>query len=342
VKLKIFIRLSGMKKAMYKLKSKPEDFVVEEQIELELAEEGQYAYFWLEKRDYTTVKAVERLGDFIRVKEKDIGFAGNKDRQALTKQAISIKDPGNRMNKRTFERFNSEDITFEYIGRGKDPISLGDLTGNRFEIVVRDCDNEPAAISQFVNYFDEQRFSHSNKEIGRAIVKRDFKKACSLVDAEVVCSHYEENPNDAVGALKKLALKTRQIFVHAYQSWLWNEVVAQHLCKGDCLSVKYLHGEFCFPEDVSQMKVPIVGFGTELRDDEIGQLYSALLENEGISAHDFVIRSMPELSAEGGAREMVVEVKGLSVEKLGEKDYKLKFFLPKGCYATMCVRRMMV
>jgi hypothetical protein len=53
--LQIFIRLSGAIIYMYKIKETPEDFVVEELIKLELDDQGQYAYFWLNKKGYTTI-----------------------------------------------------------------------------------------------------------------------------------------------------------------------------------------------------------------------------------------------------------------------------------------------
>ncbi|MBN1544685.1 tRNA pseudouridine(13) synthase TruD [Candidatus Woesearchaeota archaeon] len=328
---------------MYKIKEKPEEFVVEEQIQLELEDSEQYAYFWLRKRGYTTVKALESISRFLKCRLKDIGFAGNKDKQAVTRQAISINDPASRIGAGRFERFNTEDISLEHIGRGKNPISLGELDGNRFEIMIRECDKEPASIAQFINYFDEQRFSQTNVEVGRSIVKGELKKACAAIDAESVRSHLEESPTDFVGAMKTLPLKIRIMHVHAYQSWLWNTAVSQYLqCKYDVLKVPYSLGELCFPKvSVPRMKVQIVGFGTEQGEQEVMRIIRDIMKKEEITERDFVIRQMPELSSEGGMRDMVAEVKEMKIEKKGEKEFLVKFFLPKGCYATMAVKRMM-
>ncbi|MFC1741699.1 tRNA pseudouridine(13) synthase TruD [Nanoarchaeota archaeon] len=329
---------------MYTIKSKPEDFVVEELIDLKLDDSGGYAYFWLRKRDYNTVKAIEKVSSFIRCRVRDIGFAGNKDRCAVTKQAISIKDPQRRVDPERFSGFNRDDLNLEYIGRGKVPVSMGDLTGNRFEIVLRDCEKEPEQITWFVNYFDEQRFSETNKEVGKAIVKKDFKRACELVSNDAVTRHLDGKQNDFVGALKTLPFKTRMLLVHAYQSWLWNETVKGFLLSlcDDFYRVEYSLGEFVFPKsEVAQISVPIVGFGTELGDGKVDKMIKGLLVKEGIGVRDFVVGGMPELSAEGGARDVVVEVRGLKIEKMEEKEYRIMFSLSKGCYATMAVKRMM-
>ncbi|MBW2964594.1 tRNA pseudouridine(13) synthase TruD [Candidatus Woesearchaeota archaeon] len=327
----------------YTIKSKPEDFVVEEQIEIDLDDSGDYAYFWLWKKGHDTIWAVEKIASRLRLRSRDIGFAGAKDRHAVTRQVVSIKDPGRRVGEESLSDLKAPDISFEYIGRGKSPVSLGDLTGNRFEIVLRDCDSSPRVVSQFVNYFDEQRFSGTNRDVGKAIVLGEFKKACSLISAKSVELHLADKKSDYVGAIKALPLKTRMMLVHAYQSWLWNETVSQYLrAKHDCESVKYSLGELCFPKtEIDNFTVKIPGFGTELDSSETDNILKDILKKEGVALRDFVVRAMPELSAEGGVRDVVVAVSDCAVENVGDGAYMVKFFLPKGCYATMCVKQMM-
>ncbi|MBW2967811.1 tRNA pseudouridine(13) synthase TruD [Candidatus Woesearchaeota archaeon] len=337
---------------MYILKSTPEDFIVEEQIKLKLDDSGEYAYFWLRKRDTTTPYAIRRIAGWLRCKERDIGFAGNKDRQAVTKQAISVKDPQHRVGAERFAKMDIEGVSLEHIGRGNTPVSLGSLDGNRFEIVLRDCDHPPRAAERMVNYFDDQRFSDTNVDVGRAIVKGDFAAACKLVKSGDVRAYLEEHPTDPIGAIKQMPLKIRMMLVHAYQSWMWNSVVSQYLqCKygaggaEKAKSVQYSLGKLSVPVDIgaelADMKIPIPGFGTELGSDEVSAIIKKLLAEEGVGVRDFVIRSMPELSAEGGERAIVVDVSGLTVEKTGDSEYRLKFMLPKGSYATMAVKQMM-
>lgn len=328
---------------MYKIKERPEDFIVEEQIKLELDDEGQYAYFWLNKKGYTTIKVLESISRFLKKKMRDIGFAGNKDKQAVTRQAVSIKDPSKRLSDRNFESFNSKDLNLESAGRGKRPVSLGDLEGNRFTIVLRECDKEPEQIKQFVNYFDEQRFSSTNTEVGKAILKTHFEKACSLIDTKDVAEHLAQNPNDFVGAMKRLPLKTRLLHIHAYQSWLWNMAASEYLqCKyKETVKQQYSLGELVFVKSCESIKIPIIGFGSQISNDEVGKIIKKLMETEGITQRDFVIQSMPELSSEGGERELAIEITDLDIKKMDDRTYRIRFSLPKGCYATMAVKQMM-
>jgi tRNA pseudouridine13 synthase len=332
----------------YKIKEKPEDFVVTEVIDLARFSpcyEGDYVYFWLKKKGYNTVSAVDKISRFLKCKARDVGFAGNKDKQAVTKQLISIKDHAKRVEAGRFEKFNCNELSVEYVSRGKKPVSLGDLKGNRFEIVIREGDKAPVPVDWIVNYFDEQRFSDVNKEVGKAIVKGELKKACEMIISDKVKEHLKKNSGDFVGALKKLPLKTRILYIHAYQSWLWNEIVKEYIelsCK-DIIKTKYSLGVFVFPrQKITDEKIPIIGFGFEKEslEKKIRLIIEGIMKKEKINSRDFIIKQMPELSVEGGERALRVDVEALSIEKTGEKEYKLNFFLNKGSYATLVVKRM--
>jgi len=103
------------------IKEQPEDFFVEEICdinEIKKKDEGKDAhYFYLTKRDYTQMKALEQIARVFRVSRKQIHFAGTKDRRAVTKQLISIQH----INKRSFEEnvtyFNSltDDLQLEFL-----------------------------------------------------------------------------------------------------------------------------------------------------------------------------------------------------------------------------------
>jgi tRNA pseudouridine13 synthase len=210
--------------------------------------------------------------------------------------------------------------------------------------VLRECEKEPEPIKQFVNYFDEQRFSSTNTEVGKAILKKDFEKACSLIDSKYVVEHLAQNTNDFVGAMKRLPLKTRLLHIHAYQSWLWNMAVSEYLqCKyKETVKQQYSLGELVFVKSgLESIKVPIIGFGSQISNDDVGKIIKRLMETEGITQRDFVIQSMPELSAEGGERELAIDITDLDIKKIDDMTYRIRFSLPKGCYATMAVKQMM-
>lgn len=292
---------------MYKIKQKPEDFVVNEITNIKLKKKGNFSIFLLKKKDYTTERAVQTIANKLNIPRKFIGYAGNKDKVAITTQYISIKNA-------KIKELELKDIRLDFKGYLDKPILLGDLEGNEFIIKVM-TNKTPKKITKMINYFGEQRFSKNNKEIGKLIVKRDFKRAVDLIiknNEEQVKEYLSKNPTDYIGALRRIPLKILKLYVHSYQSYLWNEMAVES-------NVKTL---------------PIIGFGTKITENIKG-----ILEKEGITTRDFIIKQIPELSSEGVERNLFVRIKNLKIEKI-KKGYIIRFILPKGSYATETIKQI--
>jgi len=304
---------------MYKIKQKPEDFSVKEISTIKIGDQGKYTYFLLRKRNYTTLRALEMTAKQLNIPLKKMGFAGNKDKKAITEQMCSAEGASEtRLN-----NIKLKDISAEFKGKGSKPICLGDLKGNKFEIVIRNTDSKPKLRKTFVNYFGEQRFSKNNAEIGKAIVKKDFKKAIKLIlegkgtiEREVK-KHLEKSPCDYIGGLKRIPKKILSIYIHAYQSLLWNKQA----------------------KNSSQEIIPIIGFDSQINKN--------IMQEEKIKCRDFIIKQMPELSFEGGERKRIVKAENASISELqedemntGKKKIILKFSLPKASYATEYIRQL--
>ena len=327
---------------MYKIKQLAEDFLVEEIATLKTDEKGRYSYFILEKTNCTTVNAIEALAQKINVPIKNIGFAGNKDKNAITRQYISIFH-----GSKSTENILLKNISLKYIGNGNNPISLGDLEKNKFTITIRNISKTEIDRLKFFenknsdipNLFGPQRFSKNNAEVGKSIIKKDFKKAAGLIlendgiVEKTLKNYLSINKNDYIGALRIIPLKTRKIYVHAYQSYLFNEIAK-----------KYLD-----PKNKKQkMKIPIIGFDFEIEKIEGKKLKNIIekaIEEEKISARDFIISQMPELTSEGKERDLFFELNDLRVievsdDELNEemKKTKVEFTLPKSCYATVAIK----
>lgn len=326
---------------MYKIKQIPEDFIVKEVNELNLNDKGQYAYFLLKKTNYNTMRAIDIISDKLRVNKKNIGFSGNKDKNAITEQIISIQNGSKAM-----ENILLKDIELKYIGKGNDKLFLGNLKGNEFIITIRNLTNKD--IKKFKdkienneilmpNYFGIQRFSSSNHLIGKAIVKKDFKEAVKLIletnsdSNEQIQQHLGKRPNDFVVALKKIPFRLLKLYVHAYQSYIFNKTLEKSI-KNNKL------------KNNLDEKIPIIGFGTEIDDKEIEIIINKILKKEKIGFRDFIIRQIPELSSEGDERNVFITVKDFKIikqekDELNKNKEKLivEFSLPKGTYATVLV-----
>ncbi|MBW2990653.1 tRNA pseudouridine(13) synthase TruD, partial [Candidatus Woesearchaeota archaeon] len=293
---------------------------------------GGYAVFNLKKKNYTTERAVQHIIQALHMDRKRIGYAGNKDRVAVTEQNISIKN----IKKEKVENLKIKDIELKFIGYSKEPISLGDLNGNKFKIIVRNIEKSPICLKRIINYFGEQRFSRNNAEIGKAIIKKDFKKAVDRIldsigeDEKKVIEHLKKNRNDFVGALKTMPWKILKLYIHAYQSKLWNETV-----------------KILVKKEIKEKKIPLIGFATEIKDKNVKKIVEKVMQNKQIDYNDFVIRAIPELSSEGSERNVYAEVKAMEIGELeddelnkGKKKVKISFSLGKGSYGTEVVKAM--
>ena len=277
-----------------KIKEKPEDFIVREVMDFEFCE-GHYNYYLINKKNRNTMDVVKFLESKLHTK---IGFAGLKDNHAITSQYLSV------YQRKIF--LDMDGVEFELVGSGKKRICLGDHKGNEFIIVIRDLEKELKPIDKIVNYFGSQRFSGNNVEVGRALVKGEFSKACELLELSVA-------KNDFVGALKVYGVKKIKFLVHAYQSWLWNEKVKKMRIK---------KGQVCIP-----------GF---LHDEG----YDSIFKKEGITKKSFIIRSIPEISAEGAERNVIVDVRYFKTLEFSNGVQKISFYLPKGSYATEAIKQL--
>ncbi len=308
-----------------KLKEQPEDFQVEELIHLEEAD-GRYLYIKVKKRNLNTLDVVQILVKKLHIPRKNIGYAGAKDKRAITTQYFSLFDSDpERVNK-----LHIKNLELTPLYYGKKPISLGILEGNRFRIKIE----EPVREMDFlVNYFGEQRFSRNNKDIGKALIMKDFKTSCALSDHPKIKSHLTEKEHDFIGALQKVEKKLLLLWVHAYQSYLWNEVVKQYLKK---YSKEWRTFEnYVFVKEKDSLSIPLLGFDTIFTNKNIETLYKKLLADEKVAIRDFILRSFPESMPISTEREVFVEVKNFRRE-----ESFVEFTLPKGSYATVFLKQL--
>ncbi len=367
------------------IKQIPEDFKVEEIIVLPKTEGGDYAYFWLTKKNYTTVRAIQAIARALSVSFARFHFAGTKDANAVTKQLVS----GFQINSERLADLKLKDIELKFIGRFPERLALGDLQGNKFEIVLRDLTKKNLNNIKkryltlnkkgFTNYFGGQRFGGgSTALIGREIVRGYFKdavfylltysekenakagkfrkfakknfgqwdkllKACPkfLGIETTILWNLAKIPNDFAGALRKVPKPTRRMYVHAYQSYLWNSAVAA------------VNGKL-------KKSYPVSGYETKLGRDVFSKKVKELLAADNLTLDSFRCSRMPELASEGTTRQALVKVKDFEIsaperdelnnakqsfadfasQSKGRQKVILKFELQKGSYATELITNL--
>ncbi len=402
------------------IKTIPADFNVREITNRTEREEGKYLIAELTKENWDTHGVIREIAHRLRVSRNRIGFAGTKDKFAVTKQKISIWST----EENELARVNIADVSLDVIGRSNKAVSLGDLYGNEFEIVIRGVEgryevvkdkidaitNEIGTNGGIANFFGVQRFGITRPithVVGRHLINGDINGAVmsyisdifpgeseAAKQARMLCKsgklkeslkimplRYEramlnaliKNDGDSLSAFHSLPKNLQKLFVHAYQSYLFNIILSQRMKQNLPFNVAIagdvvcFHNEFGFPdpdkvEKVTANKiegmnrllkrgrafvtVPIFGYETEFADGVVGAIERKVLEEEAIERDNFYIEKMPELSSKGTSRPVLLptELKAeISDDELnhGQLKVKLNFFLPKGTYATVLLREYM-
>jgi len=322
---------------MYKVKQIPEDFMVEEVPKVKFGK-GPYTYFILEKKSWNTRDAIRAIASRLNIKEKYFNVAGIKDRNAVTKQYVSVPNVSGHM----LESLKIKDLKITVVGNGMERLKLGQLKSNHFTVAVRNLDREYDKISFIENYYDDQRFGGRNALLGKALVKSEFRKACYNLRLEWQNSDY-------IGSLRKLGKHILRIYVNAYQSLLFNQALASYLKSKykKYRLVDYSKGQFVFSgEKLKNESFPILGFLTEFKNGEVASIYNRIMLREKIKREDFILRPVPELSSEGNFRKIFVEIEDFRVSyhkdelNRGKLKAVLDFKLPPGSYATLVVKKM--
>jgi len=157
--------------------------------------------------------------------------------------------------------------------------------------------------------------------------------------------------NDFVNALKKLPRGILLMFIHAIQSWIFNEEIRRRINDDNITPLENEKtcgiDSFGFPDISNIIKTPksnvsntrftlvnIIGYASKINNYE-----KSILDEIGISTNDFKIKKMPELSSKGTMRTLTTPVIGLEITN-EENNSKVRFSLPSGSYATSIMAQL--
>lgn len=316
-------------------KSAPEDFEVEEVPAYLPSGSGDHLYLWIEKVGRDTPEVVKALARALEVNERDVGYAGLKDRQAVTRQFVSV--PASAEAK--LSAFSFEGVRVLEAKRHGNKLRTGHLRGNRFRIRLREV-SHPEHIGPILerlqrvgvpNYFGEQRFGRDdNSEKGRRLILGE---------------RLDRAPSPF----------QRKMYLSAFQSLLFNQALAQRITEGtlakallgDVLRKTDTGGLFvCEDPAVDQPRVeafevspagPMFGPKMTKAAGEVAEREAALLREAGVTAEDF---RRGKSETEGTRRPYRIPLEDVRVEDEGTARV-ISFTLPKGSYATVVMAELM-
>jgi tRNA pseudouridine13 synthase len=314
-----------------------EDFVVTEALGYAPDEEGQHALLLVEKQGCNTEWVAQQLKTFAGVRPVDVGFAGLKDRHAVTRQWFSVDLAGKPAP--DWMQFQSSGYRVIEWAWHRRKLRRGGLRGNGFRVVVRNLSGDLAALRQRLsqvarggvpNYFGEQRFGYDNLE-----------QAARFVNGET----------------KVKSRQRRGLYLSVIRSALFNQVLASRVTSknwdtpvnGDVMMLDGSHSVFCAADvdDTLRQRVlaadihptgPLWGAGEGMvMADAAGLEHDALVEFESWC------RALETVGLKQQRRALRVIPQGFDWQFAGDNtNVVLNFSLTSGAYATAVLRELFI
>ena len=328
------------------IRQQPEDFQVIEQLGYELEGDGDHQWVLLEKTNMNTDMLARDIAKFARVRSVDVGFAGLKDRNAVTQQWFSIDLSGKETPDWSAFEEQQPLIRVIEVVRHRRKLKRGGLHSNRFVIRVlhtemdkeMNKENGKACIKERVsqiqaqgvpNYFGPQRFGHNGENVIKGLHALSAKK-------------------------RSLDRHKRSIYLSALRSFLFNQVLARRVSEntwtqyspGDVLMLDGTNSIFVPQADEADLQKrldafdvhvtgPLWGEGTLRTQDDVELVERAIAAD--YSEVSELLQNVRNLNQE--RRSLRLSVKDL-VAHYEENATTLSFELEKGAYATSVLREI--
>lgn len=311
-----------------RMRTEPEDFRVDEVLGFEPSGEGEHLFLQVEKRGANTAWVAQRLAQWAGVVEHAVGYAGLKDRHAVTRQAFTVHLPRRiapdlaALGEQTEFRLLSQAWHQRKLPRGA-------LRGNRFVLRLREVHGDRAPIEARLatiarhgvpNYFGEQRFGREGANLAAA---------------------------RALFAGRRFARDKRSILISSARSEIFNAVLAERVQRGD-----WNHG---IEGEVWMLDGTHSVFGPEPLDAALAHRCEALdvhptgpmwgagelrtraaaqaLEQDQAERHADLAAGLVAVGLKHERRALRLPIAELAWQ-WRDADLELAFFLPAGCYAT--------
>lgn len=318
------------------IRSLPEDFIVEEEIGFSPDGKGNHAWLHIRKRNSNTEWLARELATLADVPLSEVGYAGLKDRHAVTSQFFTVNLSGK--DEPDWQLLASDDITFLDIDRHGRKLKRGSLRENHFVLTLRDLEGDCNDLEQRLqriaadgvpNYFGEQRFGHDFGNLAMA--------------AGMFCGEWRENIRHKCS-----------LYLSAARSYLFNKVLSARVTAGNWN--RALPGESLMQEgSTSCFSVRLIGAEIEARV-AAGQLHptgplwgrgrpTSLAEAQGfelsvLEGESFWKEGLEKAGMEQERRALRLPVKNLQWQWQDKTILHLQFALPPGAYATSVLREI--
>lgn len=322
------------------MKHRPDDFFVSENALPALRPAGAYRYWKLRKTRFTTFEAVEWIAATFGVALGDVSYAGLKDEDGVTEQWIAVAGAANSDGTiRHIGPDRTQTLELRPYGYADKGLAIGELLGNSFAVTMRGLTREVAQtvaarkehVVFFLNYFDDQRFGvpgapRLTHMIGRALLDGDAEAALELVRRAglVESAPARDHCGPAEAFFAALDPRITSLFLSASSSYGWNKRLAQLVREREEGHEDTRHG---------------LSWRYALRSTTAREILAVTPELPFTK-----YRPAPKESSRSTVIQTFVRVARHAEDDCfaGKCKLDVSFTLPAGCYATTCLRQLLL
>jgi len=384
-----------------KLRQQPSDFKVEEISEFKISKtKDNFKLYSLEKSGIETFFLLQYLSKQNRIPVQEFSVAGLKDKHADTKQYMTLpsnydlKTLNEQNFKITFLGYVNSKIHLGDLTANRFEITVREVLKGELDGIYQKSRN--IAEIGVPNYFDSQRFGSAiyKEFIAKEIMLKNYEKAVKIFltqytksekkfikeDKKSILANWNNLSNAKIyngplklivgeylktkswlSAYKKIQGNLREMFVSAYQSYLWNECVKtllrQNLDSKAIYSIEYTLGSLLFYKRITQKEAQSIPETFQTISDELvpkeseKKIIEKILAKEGVSINDFKIKDATGNFFKSRERQVIIKPKEFSIsnpklddvnDRGRENRYMItvRFTVPKACYATIIIKRL--
>lgn len=291
----------------------PEDFQVEEVLGYEPMGEGEHVYLHVIKRGENTAWIAKQIASLAGVQEMDVGYAGRKDRHAVTSQWFSVYLPPSKPEP-DWQQLVNENLKLLAVGRHNHKLRRGEHQANRFVIRLREVTGADREVLQqrlqtirengVPNYFGEQRFGREYNNLNQA--------ESLLIDRKPIKSRSEKG-----------------IILSAARSWVFNLVLAERVRQNNWRDM--IDGE---PQE--SPSGPLWGRGRAITRGEL-----ATLEQQVLEPWAEWCNALEHQGLQQERRALVLQPEVMQWQWL-ENDLEISFSLSAGEFATAVLKEITI
>ena len=334
IEIPVWPYVYGQPSGQGKIRSIPEDFIVKENLAFEPSGAGEHAFLQIEKTGENTDYVARQLARFANVRQRDVSFAGLKDRNAVTTQWFSVWLPGKADP--DWMQFETNSMKVLQSMRHARKLKRGVLSGNSFKLIIRDWQGdqdktirqlEAIKANGIANYYGAQRFGNEGQNVNKALAMFQGAKA---------------------------GREQRSLYLSAARSYLFNQILAYRVTRkmwnqpvaGDTYMFDLSHS--CFKSQLPDAEIirrldakEIHPTGALWGRGEAGVTADTLSIEQGIiDAYPELAQGLIASEVDKDRRALRVNVQDLDWQFVDDATLTLAFTLPAGSYATSVLREI--